>query len=407
MDIIINYVFEAMEKGELKPFFQPQVDSRTEQVIAVEALVRWVKPDGTVIPPEFFVPILEKSQAINSIDWYVIKEVCIFLHDHKEEMKGISMSVNFSRWHIRENDCAKRLRKLVDYYEIDPNQIEIEIHELAFAKDKDRIGPWIESLRKVGFRIAVDNLGSGLSSMATMKEVPVDVMKLDRSLLAGNCLDVKERAVIESLFYFAHRLGIITVTEGVETEQQLAFLRTCGSNRVQGFLFSRPLRAEDFLAYLKKTKEEADQEDIEHNIAFTDMQAMIMQAVNQIFPVIIASDLNRNSYAVMNDRGYSSVSDHSVGDYDRLIIETAESMVEKDRELFRKTFLKSHLSNLYERGERVVKLDTTQMDKDGGSRKVRSTVYLEKGKYSSDLMAITLLAFPEDEEGGSDDIDKA
>ena len=230
----------ALQNNELTTYYQPQYDALTSQLKSAEALVRWIKPDGTVISPFFFIPVAEESDLIMDIDWYVTELVCKTL-EKQNMMPQFPISINFSRKHIQEDNFPERLTAIVDKYDLPHPLIEVEITESAMVGEEERILNWIVSIRNAGFTVAIDDFGSGLSSLQFVKDIPADVLKIDKSLLSHNCEDEKERIVLESIFSFAHRLHMKTVAEGVETKEQLGFLQTCDCNRIQGYLFAKPM----------------------------------------------------------------------------------------------------------------------------------------------------------------------
>lgn len=238
---IVEKIDEAIAKKELKAFYQPQYDAITGKIAGAEALVRWIKDDGDIIPPDSFIPELEKTDAVNRLDWYMAEETCKTVSELRDQGIKVPISSNFSRWHVNEEGFVEKLTELADRYGVPYKYLEVEITESALISESERILDWVKGIRKAGFSVAIDNFGSGLSSLQFVKDIPADVLKLDRSLLSSNCESDKERIVLESIFYFAKRLNMITITEGVETQEQLGFLRTCSCDRIQGFLYARPM----------------------------------------------------------------------------------------------------------------------------------------------------------------------
>ena len=240
MSFTVEEIHNALKNHEFQAFYQPQYDAVTSRIKSAEALVRWVKADGTVISPFFFVPLAEESDLITEIDWYMLEQVCRMLQKQKGTKNPVS--VNFSRLHISEENFTERLSAVADSHSLPHSLIEVEITESAMVGEGDKILQWIASIRNAGFSVAIDDFGSGLSSLQFVKDVPADVLKIDKSLLSRNCEDEKERIVLESIFNFAHRLHMTTIAEGVETKEQLAFLRTCGCEKIQGYILPVPCR---------------------------------------------------------------------------------------------------------------------------------------------------------------------
>ena len=215
---IISDVLAAMQGlqwQEMKVYYQPKIDAMTGCMRSAEALIRWIREDGSVIMPNQFLPGMEQTGAIAMLDWYVVKKVCAFL----ERLKGlgiepIPVSVNFSRWHLHEEDMPKHLAEIVDMHHLDHSLIIVEITKSAMIREEELMQKTVAQLRENGFEFSVDDFGSGLSSLSMVTDTLPDEIKIDRSLLKKNCEDERERVILESIFLFANRLGIRTVAEG-------------------------------------------------------------------------------------------------------------------------------------------------------------------------------------------------
>ena len=152
--------------------------------------------------------------------------------------------------------------------------------------NEEKILDWIISIRNAGFKVAIDDFGSGLSSLQFVKDVPADVLKIDRSLLSHNCEDEKERIVLESIFTFAHRLNIKTVAEGVETKEQLGFLRSCDCNRIQGYLYARPMSEEEYLKLCFEHKVVEEATDILQSQSAAGTMSLLINAIFRKYPLL-------------------------------------------------------------------------------------------------------------------------
>lgn len=382
---------KAVDSKEIKVFFQPKFDAINGKAVGAEALARWIGSDGRVIPPSEFIPLLEETGYITILDWYMLEEVCGFL---KEELRNgrhaVTVSVNFSRVHTREADYTEHLCRVVDGSGIPHELIEIEITESAMATDGIDIIGFIAKIRDAGFSVSIDDFGSGLSSLNFVKDVPANVIKIDKSLLSGNCESEKERIVLESIFEFAHRLKMITVAEGVETKEQLGFLRTCGCEIIQGFLFARPMPEEDFRGVLESSREEGETEDILITQAPASATQLLLDVVFKRFPLVIMSNLSRNSFYMMAYDNFSTRSCPSTGVYSELIMHGASTMHPEDKQLFIDTFdLKDQIES-YNNGQRVRAVVTRQLGDDGVYRRVETTNYYVKNPSADDILAVTL-----------------
>lgn len=390
-ETIASEVRRAMEEHELRAYYQPKYDADTNRMVGAEALVRWIKKDGTFVVPGQFIPQLEDTMDITAVDWYILEEVCAFLKKQRDSgQQSVPIAVNFSRMHIYETDFVSRLCQTVDRYGLPYSLIEIEITESAFTVSTDRLISYIQRIHEAGFRIAIDDFGSGLSSLSMIKDVSADVLKIDKSLLDGNCESEKERIVLESIFSFAHRLRLTTVAEGVETKEQLSFLRTCSCEIIQGYLFAKPMPEAEFAKLF------SDRENIEASDDILTVQApsravqLLLEAVFMRFPLIIFSNLTKNSYYMMSYENFTSTHCASTGVFDELIVDGAASMHPDDADRFRETFDRQHLLALHAAGEKTVKLVTRQLGNDGTYRSVETTDYFVKNPSAEDVLVITL-----------------
>lgn len=382
---------KAMENKEIKVFYQPKHNAVNGKVAGAEALARWITSEGEMIPPGRFIPLLEELELISDLDWYMLEETCRFLSEEiKNDRRVVTVSVNFSRLHTSEPDFAKRLNDTVDRYNVHHKLVEIEITESALSADESRIMDFVQSICDVGFEASIDDFGSGLSSLNFVKDVPASVLKIDKSLLSGNCESEKERIVLESIFDFAHRLKLTTVAEGVETKEQLGFLRTCGCELIQGFLFAKPMPEEDFRNALKNAEAPAESEDILLTLPPASATQLLLDAVFKRYPLIILSNLSRNSFYMMVYEHFSTRSCPSTGVYSELIVHGASSMHPEDRKLFSDTFDVNDQLEAYARGERTRAVVTRQLGDDGVYRKVETTNYYMQNSASEDVLAITL-----------------
>lgn len=388
---LLPKVKEAMQNHELKVYYQPQYDAITNKLVGAEALVRWIKPDGSTVMPGSFIPQLEEDNTILELDWYMLREVCAYLKRQKDEkIHSVTVAVNFSRRHIYEEDFVEQLCATVSEYDVQRKMIEVEITESAFVDQSDKIAEWIEKIRAAGFRVAIDDFGSGLSSLSFVKDISVDVLKIDKSLLSRNCEDEKERIVLESIFNFAHRLKLTTVAEGVETREQLGFLRTCSCKVIQGFLFAKPMPESDFTELCKKDENVGEMEDILLVQAPSSATQLLLEAVFTRYPLVIFSNLTRNSYYMMAYENFTARSCPSTGVFEELIAHGASSMHPEDQDLFRNTFSISNLLSAYERGEKSVSVVTRQIGDDGIYRRVETTDYFVKNPSVDDVLVIAL-----------------
>lgn len=381
---------KAIAEKKIVAFYQPKFDAITGHINGAEALARWIDDDGSVIPPYQFIPLLEKSMLITKLDWYILDEVCKFLNrEIKRGAKKVTVSVNFSRFHTKEQNFVQHLCEVVDRYDIPRKLIEVEITESALV-DGTNIIQFIADIRKENFSVAIDDFGSGLSSLTFVKDVPANVLKIDKSLLSGNCENEKERIVLESIFSFAQRLKLSTVAEGVETKEQLGFLRTCGCETIQGFYFSKPVNESEYAAVLENHEPDEQAEDILVTQPAASATQLLLDAVFMCYPLVIMSNLSRNSFYMMVYENFTTRSCPSTGVYTELIMHGASTMLPEDQQLFIDTFDINDQINAYNNGQRTRRVVTRQKGDDGIYRPVETTNYYVKNPSSDDILAITL-----------------
>lgn len=381
----------AIERRELKAYYQPQYDAITSNLAGAEALVRWPRPDGTMVMPGSFIPMLEMENIILELDWYILEEVCNFLKKQREEnVKSVPIAVNFSRRHVYEEAFLRRLCFLVDRCEIPHDMIEIEITESTFVEKLDRISNMIQNIRNAGFQVAIDNFGSGLSSLSIVKELSVDVLKIDRTLISDNCESERERIVLESIFEFAQRLKLRTVAEGVETKEQLGFLRTCNCNLIQGYLYAKPMPEEEFMKVCKENIKVNEEQDILFTQVASGANQLLMEVIFKEFPLIIFINLTRNSYYMMTYEHFTAKSCSASGIFEESIQQGAMTMHPDDRDRFYHTFSIENQLAAHARGESTIRLTTRQKGDDGVYRRVETVNYFVKNMSSEDVLAISL-----------------
>lgn len=386
----------ALKNHEFIVYYQPQYKAIRGQLASAEALARWKKPDGSIGMPGEFIPYLEEGSLICELDWQILSEVCRFLKQRMEAGKEVvPIAVNFSRNHLDEGDFAARLCAKTDQMHIPHELIHVEITESSLASDSERIIALVASVRAQGFHVAIDDFGSGLSSLSMVKDVDADILKIDRSLLSDNLANDKDRIVLESIYDFANRLRLTTVAEGVETREQLGFLRTCGCDLIQGFLFAKPMPEEDFARICSRQATAlGTDENASEDILMVQPRSSAMQLLTEVifkkYPLVIFSNLTRNSYYMMTYDNFTTTSCPSAGVFDELIEHGASSMHPEDQQLFADTFHSDSLLAAYEAGQECVRIVTRQMGDDGIYRAVETADYFVKSPDSDDILVITL-----------------
>ena len=244
---VLAVVHKAIRQEELVPYLQPKFDLETKQLIGAEALVRW-KQDGKVcFYPNDFIPVLEQSGDIVELDFSIYEQVLRTMRGWKEEGKKLfPISINISRVHCKFDSCDQRIIELADQYQIPHKWIEIEITESAFLNDTSILVENLKRLREAGFRISIDDFGSGYSSLSIISQMPVDVIKMDQTFITKAVDQKKAGCVVAAMISMARNLNLDVICEGVETEAQAQFLLERGCKMGQGYLFSKPITIAEF-----------------------------------------------------------------------------------------------------------------------------------------------------------------
>lgn len=237
--------------GQLRVFFQPQIDSGTHQLVGVEALIRWNHPTKGAVPPQIFIGVAESTGLIMELGEWVLKEAC----QAALQWPGLSIAVNLSPVQFRSAGFAARVIELVQGCGVSPTQIELEVTEGVFIEDDGRVQKAITQLREAGFRIALDDFGTGYSSLSYLQKFAVDKIKIDRSFVANIGEGVDSTAIVNAVVTLGRSMGLTVNAEGVETPQQRDFLRAAGCDELQGFLFSKAVPAEEITTRLRQSGE--------------------------------------------------------------------------------------------------------------------------------------------------------
>ena len=241
----------ALKEGQFFIMLQPKYSLSSTHLVGAEALVRWNHPTKGLVPPTDFINLLETHNLLVTLDMYVLEQVCKLLTRWKAEQKPLlPISVNQSRSHLFSSNYERTLVNLVDQYGIDHHLIEFELTESLFTHDIKHLSHVMENLRKHGFLVSLDDFGSGYSSLTMLKDVTIDVLKLDQGFLKGADDHQRGKVVVEHIISMAKSLGITTVAEGVETLEQVQMLTALGCDAVQGFYFSQPLSITNYEALL-------------------------------------------------------------------------------------------------------------------------------------------------------------
>lgn len=247
---IVNDAKKALVNHEFVVYYQPKIGLKSSKLVGAEALVRWKRPDGSLVPPSDFIPHLEKSETIINVDFYVYEEVCKFIREHLDKnLPIVPISVNVSRVHLKTDEFLDRIKELIEKYGIPTRLLEFELTESVFLENQDAAIKTMEEMKKLGFMVSIDDFGSGFSSLNLLKSLPVDILKIDKEFFANATLLKNDEIIISSIISMANKMNISVICEGVETKEQINFLKNSECDMVQGYYYAKPINAEEFTEY--------------------------------------------------------------------------------------------------------------------------------------------------------------
>jgi diguanylate cyclase (GGDEF)-like protein len=253
-----NDLRRALENDELLLYYQPQVDIVNGKVIGVEALIRWQHPEKGMISPVDFIPVAEKNGLINPIGEWVLKTACNQSRKWRDQgMPPLLMSVNIASQQFQQKNFIEIIQNSVNTAGISPTDLMLEITESTLMENTDAVSMKLHEVTGMGVQLSIDDFGTGYSSLSYLKRFPIHAIKIDYSFVKEININPDDAAIVEAIILMANSLKLDVVAEGVETEDQLKFLREQGCKVVQGFLFSRPLPADEMYVYLNSEEEGA------------------------------------------------------------------------------------------------------------------------------------------------------
>ncbi len=252
---IVNRMHKSLSNNEFKMFLQPKVEILTGKLSGAEALVRWIDSSGTIIYPDDFIPLFEQNGFIIELDNYMLKNACEILKSWMDRgIELIPISVNFSRLHLHNLNFVEEILALVKSYNVDPSLIDIELTETLVTDNEDMIKTVFAKLKDSGFKVSIDDFGSGYSSLGMLKNFKADTLKLDRSFFIElEDEDEYERGnlVVKSIIDLATKLGMYTIAEGIEYNTQIQFLNEIGCKAAQGYFYAKPLPVTEFEQFVE------------------------------------------------------------------------------------------------------------------------------------------------------------
>jgi len=245
---------EALERSEFRAYFQPKVDLLSGKIMGAEALARWTRPDGSLVSPGVFIPAAEENGLIDAISETILRDACWKAAAWAREGLAANVAVNISALQFNDERFAQKILRTLEQAGLECRHLQLEVTESVAMKNVDRVGALIEPLRARGVQFAIDDFGTGHSSLAALTRLPFDLLKIDQQFIRGLAEDKHAPAIVETILAMAASVNYETVAEGVETEDQAAFLRLRGCLVAQGFLFGPALAPADFLSVLRRNK---------------------------------------------------------------------------------------------------------------------------------------------------------
>lgn len=249
---LLSEVQDAIREGQFEVWFQPQMSFADRRMIGAEALVRWRHPKRGMVSPATFIPMLEKSDCIGVVDRFVFDRVCSCIQSWSEsKVPMVPISVNLSRNDVFKGNICDKLLEIMGQHRVSPHSVHLEITESAYIENTAFLSETLAQLHQAGFRVEMDDFGSGYSSLNILKDIPVDQLKLDMDFLKGSYDSPKGRAIVSAVINMAKALGLTVIAEGVETREQAEMLAEFGCDQMQGYYFSKPIGEAEFAQLLQ------------------------------------------------------------------------------------------------------------------------------------------------------------
>lgn len=238
---------KALQNKEFKVYLQPKYDVVTRKMVGAEALVRWIKEDGTMIYPDEFIPLFERNGFIRKLDFYMLEQVCEMLRRRRKEGKMcLPISINQSRVLLDSETYTSDVACVLNSYNTPPDLIELELTERIFSDSLSEMAEMMSELKGIGIKWSIDDFGTGYSSLNLLKKLPVDIIKIDKTFLDETETSEVSRIIIRKTIELIQELDKMVVCEGVETEDQASYLETIHCDVSQGYLYAKPMPMEEF-----------------------------------------------------------------------------------------------------------------------------------------------------------------
>ena len=244
-------ILEGIKNDEFKMYLQFVVDNKTKKIVSAEALSRWENPEKGIVGPGYYIGHMENTGIISQHDFYMFERACRQLEKWKDtEYKDISISCNFTRITLSEEDCIDKLKAISQKYDFDKSKLAIEITEDAIEKDREIAKRNVKLCRELGFKIYLDDLGSGYTSLANLCDYSIDVVKIDRDILLRTSTK-RGKDLFSGIIALAHNLDMSVICEGVETEEQNTLVSQSNCDYIQGWYYAKALPLEECMAFVE------------------------------------------------------------------------------------------------------------------------------------------------------------
>ena len=244
---IEELLYEAYAQNEFEPFFQAYVNTDTQEFIGAEVLMRWIKSDEKIIPPNMFIPILEKNKFIIEVELKFIRKIFdIYKSWQNTYSKNIPLSINVSAVQLSNDKFISEIEKIAKEFEIEKGVLTFEITESYVIDNIEEAAKTLNKLKELGFNISLDDFGTGYATLTHLKSLPIDVLKIDMTFIKSILTDKKSEIIVKHIIDMAHKMDLKTICEGVETEGQYLKLKELGADIIQGFYFAKPIPKKEF-----------------------------------------------------------------------------------------------------------------------------------------------------------------